>query len=232
MNCLFKKCRLLISLPDISKWNTGNVVTMDKLFANCSSLSSLPNISKWNVYKVISLKKLFRGCISLVSLPDISKWNFNDKISIVDIFINCLSLSSLPDIFTLDINDITSSSDIFNNYSPFISFSDNTNLNIEKKNIIREMIIGCISLLNIPDKFKFIFKSFESVNYSNEVTLSIMHSSDYSQENNQLRNTTSFYNESDFEECSISTIRDEEEESNGSDFNNNVFLKLLFNKKK
>ena len=41
----------------------------------CSSLISLPDISKWNTEKVINMSFLFMGCISLKSLPDISKWN-------------------------------------------------------------------------------------------------------------------------------------------------------------
>ena len=44
----------LSSLPDISKWNTSNVIyivgddeiSQDGMFFNCSSLSSLPDISK------------------------------------------------------------------------------------------------------------------------------------------------------------------------------------------
>ena len=39
-------CKSLISLPDISKWNTKDVTDMSYMFYNCSSLSSLPDISK------------------------------------------------------------------------------------------------------------------------------------------------------------------------------------------
>ena len=48
MLSFFEKCNSLILLPDISKWNTTNVQTMNKMFIKCNSLISLPDISKWN----------------------------------------------------------------------------------------------------------------------------------------------------------------------------------------
>ena len=48
MSYMFYNCESLISLPDISKWNTNNVKDMCYMFCNCYSLSSLPDISKWN----------------------------------------------------------------------------------------------------------------------------------------------------------------------------------------
>ena len=39
-------CSLLISLPDISKWNTHNVYEMNDIFSGYSSLIYLPDISK------------------------------------------------------------------------------------------------------------------------------------------------------------------------------------------
>ena len=43
---MFNGCNSLISLPDISNWNTKNVTNMSYMFSDCSSLISLPNISK------------------------------------------------------------------------------------------------------------------------------------------------------------------------------------------
>ena len=51
MESMFYGCSSLLSLPDISKWNTSNVTNMGYMFFGCSSLSSLPDISKWNRYK-------------------------------------------------------------------------------------------------------------------------------------------------------------------------------------
>ena len=46
---MFYYCSSLISLPDISKWNTNNIIDMSGIFGGdclcgCSSLLSLPDI--------------------------------------------------------------------------------------------------------------------------------------------------------------------------------------------
>ena len=45
---MFYECYSLMSLPDISKWNTNYIEDMRSIFYYCKSLSSLPDISKWN----------------------------------------------------------------------------------------------------------------------------------------------------------------------------------------
>ena len=62
---MFDNCSLLLSLPDISKWNTNNVKNMSWMFSNCKSLSSLPDISKWNTNKVTDMSGMFYNCKSL-----------------------------------------------------------------------------------------------------------------------------------------------------------------------
>ena len=52
LKCLFSGCASFESLPDISKWNTNNVLNMIYLFHNFKSLISLPHLSKWNLDKV------------------------------------------------------------------------------------------------------------------------------------------------------------------------------------
>ena len=37
-------------------------------FFQCSLLLSIPNISKWNTDKVIDMNFMFRGCTSLISI--------------------------------------------------------------------------------------------------------------------------------------------------------------------
>ena len=68
-------CYSLTTLPDISKWNTSNVIDMSSMFYNCKSLISLPDISSWNLKRIDDISFIFHGCHSLLSLPDISKWN-------------------------------------------------------------------------------------------------------------------------------------------------------------
>ena len=64
MNLMFYKCSSLYSLPDISKWNTYNIINIGEMFSGASSLSYLPSISNWefNSYyeKTIYLMNAFQ----------------------------------------------------------------------------------------------------------------------------------------------------------------------------
>ena len=71
---------------------------MSEMFCNCISLTSLPDISKWNTDNMIDMSRIFINCYSLLSLPDISKWNTNNLNNMNGVFANCVSLTSLPDI--------------------------------------------------------------------------------------------------------------------------------------
>ena len=64
---MFDECKTLISLPDISSWDTKRVNKMNYMFCNCSSLTSLPDISKWNTKNVSGMGGIFKGCSSLDS---------------------------------------------------------------------------------------------------------------------------------------------------------------------
>ena len=69
------------------------------MFYYCGSLLSLPDISKWNTYKVENMSHMFDECISLISIPNVSKWNTNNLIYTARIFYNCISLLILSDYF-------------------------------------------------------------------------------------------------------------------------------------
>ena len=43
------------------------------MFSGCSSLISLPEISKWNTKNVINIRDIFSGCLSLICLPGIKQ---------------------------------------------------------------------------------------------------------------------------------------------------------------
>ena len=75
MSFIFYGCKLLISLPDISKWNTSKVIYKSYLFYGCKLLLSLPDILKWNISYDVKIDNIFKGCNSLKPLPDISRWN-------------------------------------------------------------------------------------------------------------------------------------------------------------
>ena len=89
LSCMFSGCSSLISLPDISKWDTKKVTKMSDMFSGCSSLISLPDISKWETKNITNMIGIFGGCSSLISLPDISKWNTKN---VTNMFKGCHNL--------------------------------------------------------------------------------------------------------------------------------------------
>ena len=96
LNHMFYSCESLLSLPDISKWNTSNITDMSYMFSWCKSLasSSLLDISKWNTSNVTDMSYMFNGCESLSSLPNISKWNTSNVTNMSYMFSGCKSLYS------------------------------------------------------------------------------------------------------------------------------------------
>ena len=70
----------------IDVWMLGDLGTkyMDAMFYNCTSLKTLPDISIWNTSNIINMHCFYFKCSSLLKIPDISIWN-TDKI--IDIFL-------------------------------------------------------------------------------------------------------------------------------------------------
>ena len=60
---MFYSFTSLISLPDIDKWDTSNVVKMDYMFSSCIKETnkniSFSGISKWDTSNVKSLPYMF-----------------------------------------------------------------------------------------------------------------------------------------------------------------------------
>ena len=136
-SCMFSGCSSLISLPNISKWNTNDITNIKFMFNECSSLVSLPDISKWNTNNIKEISGMFYGCSSLISLPDISIWNTNNITDMSYMFYGCSSLKSLPDISNWDTSNVTDISGMFGGCSSLISFPD-----ISKWNTINIKKIG------------------------------------------------------------------------------------------
>ena len=59
MNHLFSNCESLLSLPDISKWNTNKVNDIIYIFDCCKFFISLPDLSEWNTSEITNLSHLF-----------------------------------------------------------------------------------------------------------------------------------------------------------------------------
>ena len=59
---MFRECKSLIFLPDITKWNFSNVFNVDNIIKNCISLSFLYHDFKAfndNNFNCINIKKEF-----------------------------------------------------------------------------------------------------------------------------------------------------------------------------
>ena len=163
MNGLFYKCSSLQSLPDISKWNMNNVMTISLLFFGCSSLTSLPDISKWNMDNIIKISLAFFNCSSLTELPDISKWNIftsnldkyklttkevlstNQKISLLN-----KKTSSLKEIYD---DRFVGNIEILNAFSKTTEEYVNNLLN--EAYDLNSVFSGCSSLIEMPDISKW-----------------------------------------------------------------------------
>ena len=110
LSFIFSGCTSLISLPDLSLWDTCKITDFSNMFKDCSSLKSLPDISNWNTYKVNNMKNMFYGCSSLISLPEISKWNIGNVTDLSGMFYKCSSLKMFPHLSlwnTINVKDIS-----------------------------------------------------------------------------------------------------------------------------
>ena len=131
-------------MPNISNWNTKNLINIKGLFSDCSSLSYIPDISKWDARNIIDMSYIFEGCTSLITIPDLAKWKINTKVknNKFAIFIdlsNLLSnsssmffnnpdeqnLSLINSIRDQDKNLINNTYNIINNVSPFNENNNN-----------------------------------------------------------------------------------------------------------
>ena len=155
MNQMFSGCISLISIPDISKFDTYNVRYMNSMFFGCDSLKTLPDLSKWNTYNVVNMRALFNNCNSLISLPDLSKWNTPNVICIDSMFQLCNSLESLPDLSKWDISNAIELSYMFNKCSSLKSLPDISKWNTSNITNMRGLFNECKSLKSFPDISKW-----------------------------------------------------------------------------
>ena len=153
MSFMFAGCILLKSLKNISSWNTSNVTAMHCMFADCSSLIEISGISEWNINKVTDMNCMFNGCKLLSNMPDISKWNTSNLKDIGHIFCRCSSLKILPDISKWNTTNIIDMGYMFNGCSSLTSLPDINKWEIKDNTNINWMFDGCPRNLKIPSKF-------------------------------------------------------------------------------
>ena len=150
MACMFSHFKSLALPGEISEWNTSNVTNMSNLFYNCEILS-LPDISKWDTSKVKDMSYMFSECSSLIQLPDISKWNTNSLVDIEGIFNKCFSLETLPDISKWNTQNVKRMANLFKYCSSLLSLPDISNWETNKVTDMSYMFYECTNLTSIPD---------------------------------------------------------------------------------
>ena len=150
MRNMFSGCKSLISLPDVSRWNTSNIHNMTFMFRGCESLQSLPDISKWNTSNVTKMKSVFSCCESLIYLPEISKWNTSNVKDMSYIFYGCNSLLSLPDISKWETSKVKDMNNLFSNCYSLVSLPEISKWNTSKVKFMNESFSECLNCLNKP----------------------------------------------------------------------------------
>ena len=151
MSYMFYNCKLLLTLPDISTWNTKNVTNMNSMFKKCISLSSLPDISKWDTRNVTGMRCMFNGNKYLLSLPNISKWDVSKVTDMGFMFSDCNKLSSLSDISKWDTKNVTHMESIFYKCYKLSSLPDISKWKTEYVTNMSFLFSDCNKLLSLPD---------------------------------------------------------------------------------
>ena len=159
---MFAGCESLESLT-ASKWDTGNVKTMDFMFSNCASLKSLLGISKWDTKNVKNMNNMFAGCESLESLPGISKWDTGNVESMECMFFNCTSLKSLLGISKWDTKNVKNMKSMFLLCQSLQSLPDISKWNTGNVINMDVMFSSCYALQSLPDISKWDTKNVTSM---------------------------------------------------------------------
>jgi len=159
---MFRDCRLLINLDDISKWDTSNIINMNRMFMNCESLS-FPDISKWNLVNVINIEYMFYGCKFLKELPDLSAWNTNNIINMSHLFQKCESLLNLPELSKWNFRNVTNMEYMFCGCKSLKNLPDISTWNTNNVIDMSYLFENCHSLKSLPDISKWNVKNVENM---------------------------------------------------------------------
>ena len=153
---MFKDCVALIALPDLGKWDTSKVISMEGLFWKCWTLIYISNsISNWNISNVKTIYGMFVGCIYIMYLPDISNWNTDNLEIREELFHSCQNLRKIPDISKWNTEKIKSLSFVFTDCKTIKSLPDISNWNTNNVTEFIGIFEECESLKTLPDISKW-----------------------------------------------------------------------------
>ena len=89
---MFRFVNNLLDVPNISRMDTSNVVSMWAMFEGCKLLVELKGINRWNVEKVVTMRGMFFRCLNLKYLSEIEDWNPIKLEDCDEMFYGCKSL--------------------------------------------------------------------------------------------------------------------------------------------
>ena len=152
--CCFFECESIREFPDLSLWKTDNIIDISFLFSKCKSIKSLPDISKWNIDKVKKLSGIFSECSLLESLPDISKW-FNKPFQIKDysIDLNKIKYKIQDKYYKFELDDLKgiNLSYMFYNCESLKALPDISLWNIDNAISLKGIFCNCTAIESLPD---------------------------------------------------------------------------------
>ena len=73
----------------------GEIKDMSYMFYNCTSLISVTDLSYWNTYSVTNMSYMFYNCINLKSLEVIASWDISNVTDVSYMFYNCQSIREI-----------------------------------------------------------------------------------------------------------------------------------------
>ena len=157
-NCayMFYDCKKIIEI-DFSKFNTENVIDMQRMFVGCSSLKSL-DLTSFKTDKVTNMRTMFYECSSLTSI-NLSSFNVENVTNMFGMFFKCTLLTSL-DLSSFKTVKVQTMESMFYKCKS-LKFIDLSSFKTENVTTMESMFDGCKSLTSLD------LKSFNTLNVIN-----------------------------------------------------------------
>ncbi len=144
----------LVSVGDLSGWNTSKATYMSGMFQNCVDIKSVGNLSNWDVSNVTDMRWLFNKCTSLTYVGDLSNWKTDQVISMRAMFSECNSLTEVGDLGKWNTSKVTDMAYMFNGNLDTMALTHVGNLgkwNTSKVTDMSYMFSRCSNLTDIGD---------------------------------------------------------------------------------
>ena len=152
---MFRGCSELLSLSNISKWNSQDLINMSHMFEGCNNLKNINELLLLNTHKVKDMSFIFYECTSLESLSFIGKWDTNNAENMSYMFYKCSSLKSSKYISKWKTEKVTNMSYLFAGCSSLLFLPDISIWNTENVTDMSYMFFKCLSLSCLPDISKW-----------------------------------------------------------------------------